>query len=152
MRSLETRNGRVRTNRREVQRRPCWSKASRSTTAETVWLAFLRRQLVSTAASPICQEKRPRHPWPSWWRERVTSLLKAILSWYEGADGQCRHEIFGDIFLLASYIRAVGGHVDFPAHDLIDNIDRLYRRADTREKLVVGGGVFALEDRRQAEQ
>jgi hypothetical protein len=31
------------------------------------------------------------------------------------------------------------------------NIDRLYRRADTREKLVVGGGVFALEERRRAE-
>jgi hypothetical protein len=26
--------------------------------------------------------------------------------------------------------------------NLIDNIDRLYHRADTREKLVIGGGVF----------
>jgi hypothetical protein len=33
---------------------------------------------------------------------------------------------------------------------LIDNIDRLYRRADTHEKLVIGSGVFALEERRRA--
>ena len=28
---------------------------------------------------------------------------------------------------------------------LVDNIDRLYRCADPREKLVIGGGVFTLK-------
>ena len=35
---------------------------------------------------------------------------------------------------------------------LIDNIDRLYRCADTREKLVIGGGIFALNERGRTKQ
>ena len=35
---------------------------------------------------------------------------------------------------------------------LIDNIDRLYRCADTREKLVIGGGVFALKEQGRTKQ
>jgi hypothetical protein len=36
--------------------------------------------------------------------------------------------------------------------NLIDNIDWLYRRADTREKLVIVGGVFALNEQRRTKQ
>jgi hypothetical protein len=36
--------------------------------------------------------------------------------------------------------------------NLINNVDRLYHRADTREKLVIGGGVFAFEERWRAKQ
>ena len=32
--------------------------------------------------------------------------LKTILCWYEGADGSCWHEIFGDVFFLAFRIYA----------------------------------------------
>jgi hypothetical protein len=35
---------------------------------------------------------------------------------------------------------------------LIDNIDRLYRCADMREKLVIGGGIFALNERGRTKQ
>ena len=35
---------------------------------------------------------------------------------------------------------------------LIDNIDRLYRCADTGEKLVIGGGIFALKERGRTKQ
>src|SRR5262245_59319452 len=41
--------------------------------------------------------------------------LEAMVSWYEGADGRCRHEIFGKIFKLASGI-AVRADLDFAAH------------------------------------
>jgi hypothetical protein len=34
-------------------------------------------------------------------------------------------------------------HIDY--EHFIDNIDRLYRCADTGEKLVIGGGVLALK-------
>ena len=44
----------------------------------------------------------------------MASRLKTILSWYEGADSRCRHEIFGDIFGLAL---GVGTRDNFPAHD-----------------------------------
>ena len=33
--------------------------------------------------------------------------LKAIFSWYEGADSRCRHKIFGDIFFLAFGVCAI---------------------------------------------
>src|SRR5262249_16037458 len=104
-------------DRREALRRSCCSRASRSRTAETAWTAFLRRQRASTAASRICQEKRTRRVRPSWRRERMTSPLKAILCWYEGADRGCRHEIFRDIFLLAFGSPAARGLVDFQAYD-----------------------------------
>src|SRR5262249_16709552 len=42
------------------------------------------------------------------------------------------------------------GH-DVGDEHLIDNIDRLYRRADTTEKLVIGGGILALKEQRRAE-
>ena len=117
MNSLETQNVRVRMDRREAQRRPCCSRASRSRTAEIAWPAFLRRQRASTAASQISQEKWPKHVWPPLWRGRMTSRLKTILSWYEGADRGCRHEIFGDIFLLAFGSSAARGLVDFQTYD-----------------------------------
>src|SRR5262245_55511631 len=104
-------------DRREALRRPYCSQASRSRTAETAWPAFLRRRQASTAASQLCQEKWPKHVWPSWRRGRMTSRLKTILSWYEGADSRSRHEIFGDIFLLAVFISAGRADEDFPAHD-----------------------------------
>jgi hypothetical protein len=72
---------------------------------------------LSTAASQIYQEKWPKHVWPPLCRGRMISRLKAILSWYEGADRRCRHEIFGDIFLLTFRIFTVRRDVDFPAHD-----------------------------------
>ena len=43
-----------------------------------------------------------------------------------------------------------GHHVGY--QHLIDNIDRLYRRADTGEKLVIGGGVFALKEERRSKR
>jgi hypothetical protein len=43
----------------------------------------------------------------------VKSSLKGILSWYEGADNRCRHEIFGDIFLLAFFVWVDGVNGDF---------------------------------------
>jgi hypothetical protein len=57
--------------------------------------------------------------WRFWARrfERLKSPLKVILSWYERANGRCRHEIFGDIFWLAFGICGVRPHDDFPAHD-----------------------------------
>src|SRR5262249_15412960 len=79
--------------------------------------AFLRRRRTSTAAPQICQQKRTRRVWPSWRRGRMTSPLKTIVSWYEGADSRCRHEIFGDVFLLAFLICADGVNGDFLAHD-----------------------------------
>src|SRR5262245_13230434 len=104
-------------DRREALRRPCYSRASRSRMAETACPAFLRRRRASTAASQISQEKWPKHVWPPLWRGRMTSRLKTILSWYEGADRRCRHEIFGDVSFLTFGIFAVRRHVDFPAHD-----------------------------------
>src|SRR5262245_49993481 len=91
------------------------SQASRSTTAACP--VFLRRRRASTAASQICQEKWRKHVWPPLWRRRMTSRLKTILSWYEGADRGCRHEIFRDIFLLAFGSSAAQGLVDFQAYD-----------------------------------
>ena len=44
-------------------------------------------------------------------------ILKAISSWYEGADGWRRHKIFGDIFFLAFGIPTVYAHGEFPAYD-----------------------------------
>jgi hypothetical protein len=35
---------------------------------------------------------------------------------------------------------------------LFDNIDRLYRCPDAGKKLVIGGGVFALDEQRRTEQ
>jgi hypothetical protein len=35
---------------------------------------------------------------------------------------------------------------------VIDNIRRPYRRADTTEKLIIGGGILALEEQRWTEQ
>jgi hypothetical protein len=35
---------------------------------------------------------------------------------------------------------------------LIDYIDRFYRCADTREKLVIGGGIFALKEQGRTKQ
>jgi len=49
--------------------------------------------------------------------KRLKPPLKAILSWYEGADNRCRHEIFGDIFLLAFFVCVGRANEDFPAHD-----------------------------------
>jgi hypothetical protein len=34
--------------------------------------------------------------------------------------------------------------------NLVDDIDRLYRRADTREKLVTSGGILASKEQRRA--
>jgi hypothetical protein len=39
---------------------------------------------------------------PETGRASEVSPLKGMIGWYEGADGRCGHEIFGDIFLLAS--------------------------------------------------
>jgi hypothetical protein len=39
-----------------------------------------------------------------------------LASWYEGAHGQCRREIFGEIFKLVSG-GVVGADLDFPTHD-----------------------------------
>jgi hypothetical protein len=39
------------------------------------------------------------------------------LTWYEGADSRCRHEIFGDIFFLAFGVSTVWTHGEFPAYD-----------------------------------
>src|SRR5262249_61834682 len=103
--------------RREAQRRPRCSQASQSRTAETAYPALLRHRRASTAASQVRQEKRTRRVCRSWRRGRMTSPLKAILSWYEGADSRCRHEIFGDIFFLAFFICAGRADEDFPAHD-----------------------------------
>src|SRR5262249_56201491 len=103
--------------RREAQRRPRCSQASQSRTAETAYPALLRHRRASTAASQVRQEKRTRRVCRSWRRGRMTSRLKAILSWYEGADRRCRDKIFGDIFFLAFGIFAVRRHEDFSAHD-----------------------------------
>src|SRR5262249_4143379 len=109
-------------DRREAQRRPCCSQASRSMTAETGQRVFVQHQSVSTSASLTWRARRSRLSGLWTWRGlallRVgASPLEAILSWYEGADRRCRHEIFRDIFLLAFFVCVGRANEDFPAHD-----------------------------------
>src|SRR5262249_44470093 len=92
-------------DRREAQRRPRCSQASRSMTAETGQRVFVQHQSVSTSASLTWRARRSRLSGLWTWRglalsRVVASPLEAILSWYEGADRRCGHEIFGDIFIL----------------------------------------------------
>src|SRR5262249_22068259 len=86
-------------DRREAQRRPCCSQASRSMTAETGQRVFVQHQSASTSASLTWRARRSRLSGLWTWRgltlSRVASPLEAILSWYEGSDRRCRHEIFG---------------------------------------------------------
>ena len=55
--------------------------------------------------------------------KQVHLLLKAIVSWYEGANFRCRYKIFGDIFFLAFGISTVWPLEDFPAHDAEQTFD-----------------------------
>src|SRR5215471_4123689 len=109
-------------DRREARRTPCCSQASRSTTAETGQRVFVQHQSVSTSASLTWRARRSRLSGRWTWRglalsRVVASPLEAILSWYEGADRGCRHEIFRDVFLLAFRSSAARGLVDFQTYD-----------------------------------
>src|SRR5262249_39848466 len=109
-------------DRREAQRRPCCSQASRSMTAETGQRVFVQHQSGSTSASLTWQARRSRLSGLWTWRglalSRVgASPLEAILSWNEGADRRCRDEIFGDVFIVTFGSLVVLGLGDFQAYD-----------------------------------
>src|SRR5262245_4976580 len=48
---------------------------------------------------------------------RAHHSLEPVLTWYESANGRCRDEIFGDIFLFAFATCRVRSHGDFPTHN-----------------------------------